>query len=279
MINFVAINTKSIQRMKLKNLDKHIRYFKGPGLGMIDKYQLHKRKRYESFNLNFFGKEIRVPDAGSFLGVYQEMFIDEIYKFNSKNFSPVIIDCGSNIGLSILYFKQLYPTAKIIGFEADPDIYNILYNNISIFGHNDVELINKAVWTKEGYIEFQVEGGASGMITDNSGAENVIRLPSIRLKDTLRQFETIDFLKVDIEGAEYDVIQDCQEELHRAHHLFIEYHSMDNKDQQLSELLTILHDTGFRYHITEAFTSPHPFIERNTMTGMDLLLNIYAWKS
>lgn len=266
--------------MQLKNLDKHIRYFKAPGLSLINKYKLHKRTRYNAFDLDFFGKKIKVPDAGSFLGVYQEMFVNQIYKFTSKNFSPVIIDCGSNIGLSIIYFKELYPLARIIAFEADPDISKILAHNVGKFGFKDVELHSKAVWIHNGSIEFQVEGGASGMINiDQDDEISTIKIPAIRLKTVLQKYDVIDFLKIDIEGAEFAVIHDCAEELSKAQHLFIEYHSMENREQQLGHLLSILTDAGFRYHITEAFTSPHPFVEIDTMMGMDLLLNIYAYRN
>ncbi len=264
--------------MQLKNLNKHIRYFRAPGLGLIDKYRLHRRSRYQSFDLDFFGKKICVPDAGSFLGVYQEMFVNEIYKFNSKNFSPVIIDCGSNIGLSIIYFKQLYPLARIIAFEADPEISKTLIKNVRVFGYKDVEIHSKAVWIHNGSIEFEVEGGASGKInTDKTEDGNTIIIPAVRLKTILQKYEVIDFLKIDIEGAEFEVIHDCAEELNKARNIFIEYHSMENKEQQLGALLSILTHAGFRYHITEAYTARHPFIERNPMMGMDLLLNIYAW--
>ncbi|MBK9398632.1 MAG: FkbM family methyltransferase [Saprospiraceae bacterium] len=265
--------------MQLKNLDRHIRYFKARGIGLYDKYKLHKMQRYQPFELNFFGKKIKVPDSGSFLGVYQEMFVDEIYKFVSKNNSPLIIDCGSNIGLSVLYFKQKYPKAKIIAFEADPQICEILTHNINEFDLTDIDIHPKAIWTQDGFIEFQIEGGASGMITqDKSSHDNIIKIPSVRLKSLLEEFDVIDFLKIDIEGAEYDVIKDCAGQLHKAQNIFIEYHSMDDKTQQLGELLNILKVSGFRYHITEAFTSKYPFIERKTMMGMDLLLNIYAYK-
>lgn len=265
--------------MQLKNVDKHIRYFKAKGIGLFDKYKLHKMHRYQPFELDFFGKKITVPDSGSFLGVYQEMFVEEIYKFVSKNNAPLIIDCGSNIGLSVIYFKQQYPSAKIIAFEADPQICATLSHNIKEFNLTDVEIHAKAIWTKDGFIEFQTEGGASGMITqDKSSDENTIRIPSVRLKSLLEQFDIIDFLKIDIEGAEYDVIKDCADKLHKAQNIFIEYHSMEDKTQQLGELLNILKFSGFRYHITEAFTSKHPFIERKSMMGMDLLLNIYAYK-
>lgn len=89
----------------------------------------------------------------------------------------------------------------------------------------------------------------------------------------------VDFLKIDIEGAEYEVIKDCENELKNIDFLFIEYHSMPEKGQNLHEILEIVHRTGFKYHIKEAYTSKHPFMERNLNFGMDLQLNIFCYKS
>lgn len=265
--------------MKLKNAERHFRFLKGPGLALSDKIKLLRRVRYKPFELNFFGRKIRVVDSGSFLGVYREMFVDQIYRFSTSAVKPVIIDCGSNIGLSVIYFKQLFPEARITALEADPAIFSALRFNVEAFGLQDVELINKAVWIRAEDVKFQVEGGASGMISQGHDAgQELISVPGIRLQDVLQAQDRIDFLKIDIEGAESEVIIDCNKELTRAERIFVEYHSFADRAQQLGEILAILRGCGFRIHITEAFTSPHPFIGIKTMLGMDLLLNIYAWK-
>src|SRR5688572_3562695 len=53
--------------------------------------------------------QIRYKRPYELLHTYKELFEDEIYRFTAAHSSPLIIDCGANIGLSILYFKQLYP--------------------------------------------------------------------------------------------------------------------------------------------------------------------------
>ena len=90
--------------------------------------------------------------------------------------------------------------------------------------------------------------------------------------------EKIDFLKLDIEGAEYEVLQDCQKELRDVQNLFVEYHSPASSEQRLSRILEILSGAGFRYQIHEAFTSPHPFLDRRLAGQMDLQLNISAFR-
>jgi FkbM family methyltransferase len=135
----------------------------------------------------------------SFIWQFKEIFVDEIYKFNSKNEEPIIYDCGANIGMSCLYFKILYPKARIKAFEADPIITDVLKLNLARNGINDVEIINKAVWIDYNGVEFGRDGADGGSIYLMS---NKIKVDSIRLKDFLDDELEIDFLKIDIEGAE-----------------------------------------------------------------------------
>jgi tRNA1(Val) A37 N6-methylase TrmN6 len=60
-----------------------------------------------------------------------------------KNPYPYIIDCGSHIGISIMFFKKHYPDSTILSFEPDPDIFQLLKKNITINKLNNVTLINK----------------------------------------------------------------------------------------------------------------------------------------
>ena len=59
------------------------------------------------------------------LHTYRELFCKEMYQFNSLSDEPVILDCGSNIGLSVLYFKTIYPKAKVWAFEPDAANFEI----------------------------------------------------------------------------------------------------------------------------------------------------------
>ncbi|MCZ6702618.1 MAG: FkbM family methyltransferase, partial [Ignavibacteria bacterium] len=84
------------------------------------------KRRYEEKKMNFLNYNIRVPDALSFIWQFKEIFVDEYYKFESELTEPVIYDCGSNIGMSCIYFKRIFPGAKVKAFEADPKISKYL---------------------------------------------------------------------------------------------------------------------------------------------------------
>jgi hypothetical protein len=76
--------------------------------------RLRKLSRFTETKTLLLGEKIRIPDAASFLFMRDEVFRKEIYKYTTTNATPYIIDCGANIGLSIIYFKQLFPDAIIV---------------------------------------------------------------------------------------------------------------------------------------------------------------------
>jgi len=111
-----------------------------------------------------------------------------------------------------------------------------------------------------------------------TGAENrqFIDVDAIRLRNYLN--EEIDFLKIDIEGAETDIIMDCADRLTNVSNIFVEYHSHIAEKQSLDRILNILTTVGFRYQIKDSFASKHPFMNFSTMERMDFQADIFAVK-
>jgi FkbM family methyltransferase len=221
---------------------------------------------------------MHMPDAASFLSAYREIFIRNIYKFPSPRSDPHIIDCGANIGVSVLYFKKLYPDAKIVAFEADPKIYAYLKKNIELAKLGGVELVNRAVWTEETTVTFWSEGADAGRI--ETGTEpGLLSVPTVRFSDYLKN-ENIDMLKMDIEGAEVEVLQSCRKYLHKISCCFVEFHSFYNRPQSLGMLLEMFEQAGFRVHIHPVMTQPSPFMKINpSKENMDMQLNLFFYKN
>ena len=248
----------------------------GRDLNFVDKIKLNYRRKYHPLQITFAGRPMQVADADSFLGAYKEIFFDRVYSFPSATPRPLIIDGGANIGLATLFFKRIYPQSRIIAFEADPSIFKQLEQNIGSFHVPNVQLVNAALWNSDTSLSFISERGASGHIATSTDTGSSVPVSAVRLKSWLH--EKIDFLKLDIEGAEYDVLNDCREELTNVQNLFVEYHSPASSEQRLSRILDILSGAGFRYQIHEAFTLPHPFLDRRLAGQMDLQLNISAFR-
>ena len=178
------------------------------------------------------------------------MFVNEFYKFRAANDRPRIIDCGSYKGTSILYFKVNYPNAIITGFEPDEKNYTILQSNLNEWNFLDTSVMNAAIWINNEMLSFNSKGSmASRLENDLSQNENKKMVKCVRLKDLLN--EDIDFLKIDIEGAEHQVIKDCADQLTRVKNLFVEYHGIYSEMYKLNEILGILVSNHFKYYIKE----------------------------
>lgn len=232
--------------------------------------------RHHDMKIKICNENFILNDSRSFVFMYREIFDKEIYKFKSKNKTPLIIDCGANIGLSALYFKKRYPQSEIIAFEPDKKVFEILKKNVLSRKYSDIKLINKALWKDNSVLNFKPDHADGGKICSSLN-ENTIKIESVRLRDFIDR--EIDFLKIDIEGAEYEVLKDCKDKLHLVNNIFIEYHSFTNEQQYLNEILTILRDTGFRVNIESvSIRQSHPFIKIEDVNNMDMQLNIYAYK-
>ena len=227
-----------------------------------------------------FGRNFEFVDGPSFLFLYDEIIEREIYKFSTDEPAPYIIDGGSNIGLSVLYFKQVYPEARILAFEPDPNIFEVLKRNCRNFALEDVELFDRALWIENGYLGFRKEGSLGGRLADDDNSVPDESVPTQRLRDLLTSKVTL--LKLDIEGAETEVLEDCADRLVNVENLFVEYHSFADRPQSLHRLLTVIHEAGFRTHFHVYEPSPQPLFTRTIREGIDRLdmnLDIFCYRN
>lgn len=225
----------------------------------------------------FLSYKIDVPDLPSFLGQFKEIFVEKAYWFKSTSENLVIIDCGSNIGMSLLFFSRNFPNARIIGYEADPEIAKLCGTNLIKNNVHNCKLYNSAVWIDSLGVNFSVEGADGGSV---SGVSNVSVVSSIRLREVLDGELNVDLLKMDIEGAEHSVLMDCADVLHKVNNLFVEFHSIKGESQNLGDILKLLENNKFRYYIEGIDKRKSPLMRSSANgTSMDLQLNIYAWKN
>jgi FkbM family methyltransferase len=213
--------------------------------------------------------DLRYTHPQSLVAQYRAIFQNECYRFDldADRVRPLIVDCGANIGIATLYWKLLYPQARIVAFEPDPEIAIALRSNIALARVN-VEIIEAAVWTQSGQERFSRLGAGAGRFGDGEP------VPTVRLLDYLG--DHVDFLKIDIEGAEVDVLADCEQALSYVDRLFVEYHAFSGQAQRLDVLISLLTRAGYRLYIQSEFCPCPPFTSEEQHLGMDLQLNIYA---
>jgi FkbM family methyltransferase len=190
---------------------------------------------------------------------WNDLFIRHALSVHLNEDAPRILDCGANVGLASLYFKKMYPAARITAFEADPEIASVLHRNLSVNRHQDIEIVQAAVWTETGTVRFLCEGADSGAVQERGG--NIFEtgvpreVPSIRLKDVLAR-EPVAVLKLDIEGAEEAVLEDCRDALDDVRVLFVDVHELDPRHRVMPRVLGILEQAGFLYSIDDLCPLP-----------------------
>lgn len=219
------------------------------------------------------GFTLDITDGPSFVWQYKDIFVDQIYRFNSTAAHPVIYDCGANVGCSVLYFKTLYPSARIMAFEPDPAVFVCLENNVRRNGLHDVHCHRQAVWIHGDGVLFEQDGADGGSIASAGAA-----VPSVRLADLLAAETHIDLLKMDIEGAETEVMLDCAPCLDRVSNIFIEYHAWSARPQSLARILELLERQGFRYYLENIVPRSSPLLNHGRSVAMDLQVNIYGYR-
>jgi len=224
------------------------------------------RKRGGKSNLIFPG--FQFIDNESFINQYLEIFSNNIFYFKTDTSNPLIIDCGSNIGVSISYFKFFFPKSKIIGFEPDPEIFKVLNNNISHFSEPSIELHNSAVWIEDTILSF-VPDGSDGGYLDESGE---VKVQAKELSAFLNQ--KVDFLKIDIEGAEAIVLQSISDQLHNVRCLFIELHVHENNPTIIEETFAFLRKRNFKF--TFDSVGKASFKSLNDFNNYTMQINIFA---
>lgn len=204
----------------------------------------------------------------------KEIFVDGIYDQRLPEHA-FILDCGAHIGLSVIYLKSICPSAKIICFEPDATNFNDLQKNILSHNLKDIDARNEAVWVENTTLNF-IQQGNMGSKIGNSDT-NSVKAKAVKLKDFLNK--KIDFLKLDIEGAEYIVLKDISENLINVEKMFVEYHGTFNQNNELMEILNIITKAGFHFYIKEAFpVYERPFLYKKDIDSFDLQLNIFCFK-
>lgn len=220
---------------------------------------LEKLLRKNQKNVKIFGLNINCADLNTVIRLYEEIFINNIYYFKTKNKTPLILDCGGHMGMSVIYFKIVYPKAKIIVFEPEKQTFLILQKNVRQNKFKDITLINKAVYSRNGplILYFKQNDPTSGT-GGISPRENYLpeKIPAVVLSKYIKG--KVDFAKIDIEGAEINVFEELAKtkRLRHIQKLCLEYHHhLNPKEDKLSKLLSILEKNNFGYLINSYFPS------------------------
>lgn len=190
--------------------------------------------------------------------LFREIFVRSEYFFATAAERPCVVDCGANIGLATLFFKWMHPRCEIHAFEPDPETFAALKENVTENALADVHLHNVALCDRDGAVELFVPQGGPGSLmmslVPGRMAEEATRRVVVDGR-TLSSYvggREIDFLKMDIEGAELSVLGEMARAgvLRRVREMVVEYHhNLQGSAGSLAGFLRLLEDSGYQYQL------------------------------
>jgi FkbM family methyltransferase len=164
-------------------------------------------RRYEVC-FDHLDRHIRIGVADeSELETVRDVFVEEDYRLEDAGDVRTVVDLGSHIGASVVWFHAVYPEARIIAVEPHPVTFRRLMRNIR--GLDRIEALNVAVTDEARTVGlFAAQESWSTSVYEREGLQRVGDAEAVTLDGLLGSLgvETVDVLKLDIEGAELPVL-------------------------------------------------------------------------
>lgn len=234
-------------------------------------------RRGEPATTDLFKPPLRLVDGPSFASQYEEIFLWECYDFPCDTPSPTIVDGGANIGLASIWWLARWPKARVVAFEPDPGVFEVLRWNTRFL--EGAEIHQRALGTGLA-AAFWSEGADAGrLIQGDEVVADSITVQTTRLSELLLRLGKVEMLKLDVEGAEMDVLEEAEDHLGMVENIFVEYHSFAGKRQRLGDLLLLLGRHGLRFHLESPGRRLHPLCGVPVDRGIDLQCNIFGWRA
>jgi FkbM family methyltransferase len=195
------------------------------------------------------GQQVVISDPGELTVLHDVLFHRE-YEHVGK--PEVVFDLGANVGFATLFFKRENPTARIVAVEADPRTYERLIRNVGRLP--GVTTLNRAVSASDGLVSFfSSPSSLRSALVRRSEGDQEVKVIGSTLQTLMDQtgVEHIGLLKVDIEGAEFNLFRNAP--LERVDEIIAEIHYdlMEADEDALRELLA---DFELRF---EELPQPH----------------------
>ena len=154
--------------------------------------------------------------------VFKQIIFHEEYKQIIdilKKYIPedgIMVDLGANIGLTTLYVKSFFPVIDVYALEPEFNNFKRLEKNINLNCLNNVTLLNKGIWSRTTKLKADYSFGdrldwAFRLVESDQNADQNIDV--ICMSELMENYSirNIDFLKIDIEGAEKNLFENAQD--------------------------------------------------------------------
>jgi FkbM family methyltransferase len=220
--------------------------------------------RWLHLRLEDFGQTFTcaISDSSE-LFVLADVFCDEQYRLPDNVCPRTILDLGSHIGASIIFFSLKYPQASIYGFEPHPETFRKLQRNVGDLAN--VRIFRAAVADTDGPVTlFEGRGSWASSLRADWGSEDSGRIVvEGKTIDTILhdlRLASVDLMKIDVEGVELDILRATQSPEARAAVIVGEVHDfLPRWEKEAADLEELLISRGFRWE-SRRYRTDHVFL-------------------
>jgi FkbM family methyltransferase len=206
----------------------------------------------------FSGLKIKIRKNSTDLMALTHVWL--IGEYKRKNFEinndDVIIDVGGHIGLFTLYASQFCKKGIIYSFEPVKANFEMLSENIKSNNLNNVKYFNTAVSNSNSTTKLYINDDAAGHSMFSKSSQS-ITVNSISLQQIFddNKIKNCNFLKLDCEGSEYEIIKNLPSNyFKKIDKLIVEYHMADTHPELLDELISTLKKQNYKLESKKLFS-------------------------
>lgn len=215
------------------------------------------------FYLRHWNKETVVIKAGEHnrfrvrVNSSDILLIWEIWKLRAYedtrcpiNPQDTVVDIGAHIGVFSVWAAQKANLGTVYAYEASQANFELLKENRGLNHSQNLQVKNLAIFNKPGNFDFYLPGGngaLGSLLQDQHAVKETVTAITLEKLFEDNGLDHVDYLKLDVEGAEYPILLNCPAEiLSRIKHLILEYHEFEGAPWRQQDLERHLLSHGFQ---------------------------------
>ena len=171
---------------------------------------------------------------------FTEIYFHDCYGLGTLSQAPAtILDVGGNVGFFSMVARHHYPHATIHCYEPNRALSSALEAHLAPF---NVRVFLEGVGLRAGRVRLELRGGSLHSVTKEAAGGDVVLTSFATAVDRIGN--QVDLLKLDCEGAEWEILQDAAS-LRRVKMLTMEYHLWARPGSSVQDLEALLARHGF----------------------------------
>jgi FkbM family methyltransferase len=168
-------------------------------------------------------RRVHIRLGTSDVASFEQVFINKEYEFDIAKSPTVIIDAGANIGMSAIYFTLRYPMARIFAVEPEPSNFEVLTKNSRFFPN--IMPIQAALWNHNRGVSIDDRHlDHWGIRVSNKPSGGMVQSITMTELLAVKCIDHVDLLKIDVEGAECEILENASSWINRVDVICAELH-------------------------------------------------------